>query len=82
LQILARRAGLGHPDPEAAFGVMFVSAAAREAVLFGDRRLNLSPVRGCQLVRELVRAYCAYLGARSRSSPGRRRVLDWPRTFS
>jgi AcrR family transcriptional regulator len=58
-------AQLRHPDPEAAaaFGVMFVSAAARETVLFGSRKLNLTSVHGRQLVRELVRAYCAYLGA-------------------
>jgi AcrR family transcriptional regulator len=64
-QLLARRRHIAHPDPEAAvaFGVMFVSAAAREAVLFGSRRLNLASVHGRQLVRELVRAYCAYLGA-------------------
>lgn len=64
-QLLARRRSISHPDPAAAaaFGVLFVSAAAREAVLFGDRKLNRSSVRGQQLVRELVRAYCAYLGA-------------------
>lgn len=64
-QLMMRRRAIAHPDPEAAaaFGVMFVSAAAREAVLFGDRRLNRSSVHGRQLVRELVRAYCAYLGA-------------------
>ena len=64
-QLLERRRDLGHPDPETAtaFGVMFVSAAAREVVLFGDRALNLSSVHGRQLVRELVRAYCAYVGA-------------------
>lgn len=64
-QLLARRRKLRHPDPEAAaaFGVMFVSAAAREAVLFGSRRLNLASVHGRRLVHELVRAYCAYLGA-------------------
>lgn len=64
-ELLQRQGAIRHPDPEmaAGFGVMLVSAAAREAVLFGDKKLNRSSVRGRQLVRELVRVYCAYLGA-------------------
>ncbi len=33
------------------------------AVLFGDPKLNRASTRGQKLVRELVHAYCAYLGA-------------------
>ncbi len=64
-ELMLRRRAIQHPDPEAAaaFGVMFVSAAAREAVLFGDPKLNRASTRGQKLVRELVHAYCAYLGA-------------------
>jgi len=63
---LIERGGIHHEEPEAAiaFGILFVSAAAREAVLFGDRKLNLSTVRGRKLAAELCRAFLAYLGIR------------------
>jgi AcrR family transcriptional regulator len=63
--LLARREQISHPDPEqaATFGVMLVSAGLREMLLFGERKLNLSEVAGRKLLRELTRAYCAYLGA-------------------
>lgn len=53
-------------DPEAAipFAIMTVSATAREAVLFGDRKMNLSTTRGRALVESLVRVFLAYLGVR------------------
>ncbi len=67
-RLMERREQITHPDPEVAadFGVMFVSAALREMILFGERKLNLSTVAGQKLVRELTRAYCNYLGASSR----------------
>jgi AcrR family transcriptional regulator len=63
--LMDRRDQITHPDPEQAadFGVMFVSAALREMILFGERKLNLSALAGQELVRELTRAYCSYLGA-------------------
>lgn len=63
--VLARRDQFTHEDPEAAvpFAILFASAAAREACLFAEQRLNLSSARGRALVEELVRAFCAYLGA-------------------
>ncbi|MBL8753340.1 MAG: TetR/AcrR family transcriptional regulator [Planctomycetes bacterium] len=62
--LLARRDAIGHPDPTAAtaFGVSLVSAAAREAVLFGEEPVRRNSARGRLLVNELVRAYCGYLG--------------------
>jgi AcrR family transcriptional regulator len=55
--------GIRHRDPAqaVAFAAMFVSAAAREAVLFGDRRLNLARPSGRKLLDELCRAFTAYL---------------------
>ena len=63
-ELRRRRHEITHPDPAAAaaFGVMLVSAAARECVLFGNRRLGGTALRGPRLVDELVRSYCAYLG--------------------
>lgn len=62
--LLERQAEIGHPDPEAAcaFGVMMVSAAMREAIFFGERKINLSNAAGRELVDELTRAFCGYLG--------------------
>ena len=53
-----------HPDPEQAarFGVMMISAAAREMVLFNQSRATLSATKGRELEQELVRAFCGYLG--------------------
>lgn len=62
---LAAAGGIRHarPDAAAAFGALFVSAAAREVVLFGGRRLNLARPSLAELERELCRAYVAYLTA-------------------
>ncbi len=48
---------------------MLVSAGLREMLLFGERKLNLSEVAGRKLLRELTRAYCAYLGATFETLP-------------
>ena len=66
-RLLARRDEIHHPDPDTALelGVIFVSAALREEVLFGERRPTPSSARGKRLVRELTRALCAYLGAKA-----------------
>jgi AcrR family transcriptional regulator len=66
-RLLERRREIRCPDPESAiqFAIMMVSAAAREAVLFGERKMNLSTARGRALVESLVRAFLAYLGARN-----------------
>ncbi len=73
-RLLERGAAAGHDVPQAAieFAMMMVSATAREAVLFGERKLNLSTVRGKQLVAELVRAFDAYLESpdKQRNSKG------------
>ena len=63
-RLLERKTDIHCESPEESieFALMMVSAAAREAVLFGDRKLNLSTVRGRRLVVELVRAFLAYLG--------------------
>lgn len=64
-RLLERRDEIHHPDPErgAAFGIMMVSAAAREMALFGEKKMNLASSEGRELVRELTRAFCGYLGA-------------------
>ena len=75
--LLARRAEIGHEDPEAAIDLATLSASAalREAILFADRKLNRSGVvDGARLVRELTRAYCAYLGATPPDGTPRRRA--------
>ena len=61
-------------DPERSieFAIMMISAGAREAVLFGERKMNLSTVRGRALVEALVRAFLAYLGAAN--------ALEWTAT--
>ena len=66
-RLLERRREIRCPDPETAiqFAIMMISAAAREAVLFGERKMNLSTVRGRALVESLVRAFLAYLGVKS-----------------
>lgn len=63
-RLSARRAEISHPDPDRAteFGIMMVSAAAREVVLFGAARMNLSTTAGRELVQESTRAFCQYLG--------------------
>lgn len=69
-RLLEREEELSHPDPERAaqFGIMMVSAAAREMVLFSTQRNNLSSARGAELEQELLRAFCGYLGCDPRIS--------------
>ncbi len=64
-RILTREDDIHHPDPSKAIdlGVMMVSAAAREMVLFDGRALNQSTSSGRELINELTRAFCAYLQA-------------------
>jgi len=64
-RLLEHRDQIHHPDPRQAteLGIMMVSAAAREMVLFGEQRMNLSNRSGRELARELTRAFCGYLGA-------------------
>ncbi|MBK8096438.1 MAG: TetR/AcrR family transcriptional regulator [Planctomycetes bacterium] len=72
-RLLQRRAAIRHPRPEEAiaFGVLMVSAAAREVVLFGDPPLSPGTLRGRRLMHELTTAYCAYLGATLPKEPSR-----------
>lgn len=73
--LLARRAAIAHEDPESAIDLatLFTSAALRECLLFGERKLNRSRLEKRRLVDELTRAYCAYLGAPARgASPPRK----------
>jgi AcrR family transcriptional regulator len=65
--LLARRAELGHPDPELALdlGLTFVSATMREYVLFAEFRPDFAHLDDARLVRELVDAFCLYLGISS-----------------
>lgn len=62
-RLLERGVAAGHPDPGQAiqFATLMVSATAREAVLFGDRRLNLSSPRGKRLREQLLHGFLAYL---------------------
>lgn len=68
-----RAAAITHPRPDEAiaFGVLMVSAAAREVVLFGDPPLSPGSLRGRRLIHELTTAYCAYLGAPLPKEPSR-----------
>ena len=72
-RLLQRRAAIHHPRPEEAiaFGVLMVSAAAREVVLFGDPPLSPGTLRGRRLIHELTTAYCAYLDAHPPQEPSR-----------
>jgi AcrR family transcriptional regulator len=62
--LLARRDELAHPDPERAipFALLVTAAAIREAVLFEELRLNPAELGDEQLVDELARTFCAYVG--------------------
>lgn len=66
--LLARRAELGHPDPERAIGMglLLVDAATREAILFDEARLVPGGLSDAVLVRELSAAWLAYLGVKPR----------------
>lgn len=79
--LLARRGEIAHEDPESAIDLATLSASAalREVLLFGDRKLNRSRLGKARLVAELTRAYCAYLrtpapdrGASRPRKPGRK----------
>ncbi len=65
--VLDRRAELAHPRPERAviIGLLMVDGAAKEAVLFGDRRPGRLAVTDDELVVELTDAFAAYLQIRS-----------------
>lgn len=70
--LLARRAELTHPEPELALdlGLTFVSASLREYVLFAEFRPDFARIDDARLVRELVDAFCGYLGiAPTRHAP-------------
>lgn len=60
---MKHRSRIGHPDPELALriGIMTVSAALREELLFGQRHLNAVSVNEKRLVRELTDLFLAYL---------------------
>ena len=60
---LKHRRRIGHPDPEFALrlGITAVSAALREEILFGDRRLEAVYIGEKRLVRELTDLFVAYL---------------------
>jgi AcrR family transcriptional regulator len=64
---LERRAELACPRPERAVvvGLLMVDGAAKEAVLFGDRRTGRLAVSDDELVAELSSAWAAYLGIRA-----------------
>jgi len=66
---------IDHPNPREAaeFGVMMVSAAAREQILYSEENLNPSSQRGRRLLQELTRAYCRYLGVSEPTLPRGRR---------
>lgn len=61
--LLARRDQLGVTDPRTAvdLGLIFVSAAMREVILFGHTRPDFVAIDDDRLTRELTDAYCAYL---------------------
>jgi hypothetical protein len=61
----ARFAQVRHPDPETGLriGYFLVSSALREAVLSPHMRPALGPVSERELVAELTRLFCGYLGA-------------------
>ncbi|MHC5063368.1 MAG: TetR family transcriptional regulator [Planctomycetota bacterium] len=63
-RLLERRREINHPRPEEAarFGIMMISAAAREMIFYGESRANLSTIKGRELEAELLRAFCGYLG--------------------
>ena len=65
-----RRAEIRHPDPELAIdlGLFFASAAAREAVLSESLRAYPVVMDDAGLVREITRAYLAFLGIPSPES--------------
>jgi AcrR family transcriptional regulator len=62
--LLTRRSELAHPAPERAipFALLVTAAAIREAILFEDLRLNPGELGDEQLVEELTRTFCAYVG--------------------
>ena len=62
--LLARRFEIRHPDPELALdlGLTFVSATMREYVLFAEFRPDFARLDDARLMRELVHAFCLYLG--------------------
>jgi AcrR family transcriptional regulator len=66
--LLARRREIGHSDPERAisFGLLLVDGATREAILFGEAARLPGKPSDAVLVRELTRAWLAYLGVRLR----------------
>jgi AcrR family transcriptional regulator len=71
----ARRGEIAHPDPEGAIdlGLTMVSAAMRETILFPEMCRHLKAFSDDALVRELTRAYVAFLGIPTRPRPTRRR---------
>lgn len=62
--LLARAERIRHPRPEVAVdtGLMWASAALREAILFGQPVSDLAVLSDDELVEELTRGYVAYLG--------------------
>jgi len=61
--LLARRAEIGHPDPDTAarFGLALVFGALETTILFGEMRA-VPALSDDSLAAELTRAYLAYLG--------------------
>lgn len=68
--LLARRAEIGHADPERAvvFGMTQVFSALEGVMLFGETRSSSLTLSDDELATELTRAFLAYLG-----------VVDWYR---
>jgi AcrR family transcriptional regulator len=65
LQLLQeRRSEIAHPDPEMAarIGLMTISAALREAILFDQRRAYRIQASDRKLLNELTQMFLAYLG--------------------
>jgi AcrR family transcriptional regulator len=63
-RLLAGRDRLAHPAPDRAipFALLVTASAMREAILFEDLRLNPGELSDGQLIDELARAFCAYIG--------------------
>jgi AcrR family transcriptional regulator len=62
--LLARRAQIGHEDPEraVAFGLVMTISTIESSVLFGELRSRDLSFSDDDLAAELTRAYLAYLG--------------------
>ncbi len=62
--VLAARRRVGHPDPQlgAILGSLMVMSAIEERILFPEMTASPVPVTEAAFIKELTRAYLAYLG--------------------